>query len=207
MKDPYRVTAGFYDRIFDSINKGLRLVGIMMFRPSNGMNILDIGCGTGSHLELYQRYKCHLYGVDSSPAMLAIARKRLGETAQLDLCDAKEMPYDDQKFDLIISMLSLHEMSQETQSGVFREMKRLLKKKGRILLIDFKPGPLEFYQGWVSKTIIVISELAAGRKHFKNYRHFMSTGGLTALVDQQNLQVDNQKILAGGTFAVMLVKS
>ena len=207
MKDPYRVTAGFYDRIFDSINKGLRLVGIMMFRPSNGMNILDIGCGTGSHLELYQRYKCHLFGIDSSPAMLAIARKRLGETAQLDLCNATEIPYEDQKFDLIISMLSLHEMSQETQSGVFREMKRLLKKKGRILLIDFKPGPLEFYQGWVSKTIIVISELAAGRKHFKNYRHFMSTGGLTALVDQQNLQVDNQKILAGGTFAVMLVKS
>ena len=82
------------------------------------MNILDVGCGTGTHLELYQRYGCHLYGIDISPSMLEIARARLGDSARLELGDATSMPYEDRKFDLIISMLSLHEMAPQTRSGV-----------------------------------------------------------------------------------------
>jgi len=205
MKDPYRNYAGIYDRLFDSMNKGLKLVGIRMFRPSKGMNILDIGCGTGSHLELYQRYKCNLFGIDLSPSMLEVAQERLGNSAQLELGNATEMSYQDDKFDLVISMLSLHEMSPETRLAVLNEIKRVLKSDGRILLIDFHPGPYEPLQGWVSKTIIFFSELAAGREHFKNYRQFMATGGLATLLSQNQMKTEKQKILAGGTFAVYLV--
>lgn len=204
MKDPYRNVAGIYDRLFDSMNKGLKLVGIRMFRPSKGMSILDVGCGTGSHLELYQRYKCNLYGLDLSPSMLDVARERLGDTAQLDLGDATDMPYEDDKFDLVISMLALHEMSPETRSVVLGEIKRVLKNDGRILLIDFHPGPYQPLQGWVSKTIILFSELAAGRKHFRNYRHFIANGGLSTLATQHDLRVEKRQILAGGTFAIYL---
>jgi ubiquinone/menaquinone biosynthesis C-methylase UbiE len=205
MKDPYRNYAGIYDRIFDSMNKGLKLVGIRMFRPSKGMNILDVGCGTGSHLELYQRYKCNLYGIDLSPSMLDVARERLGETARLDLGDATELPYEDAKFDLVISMLSLHEMSPETRSAVLNEIKRVLKSDGRFLLIDFHLGPYQPLQGWISKTIIFVSEVAAGWEHFKNYRQFMATGGLANLLSQHQMDIEKQSILAGGTFAVCLV--
>lgn len=205
MRDPYRSYAGMYDRLFDSMNKGLKLVGIRMFRPSKGMSILDVGCGTGSHLELYQRYQCDLYGIDLSPSMLAIARERLGDTAQLELGDATNMPYEDDKFDLVISMLSLHEMSARTRSGVLEETRRVLKPDGRILLIDFHPGPYQPLDGWVSKTIILFSELAAGREHFRNYRQFMRTKGLSTLLGEHDLQVEKQSILAGGTFAVCLV--
>lgn len=204
MKDPYRNYAGIYDRLFDSMNKGLKLVGIRMFRPSEGMNILDVGCGTGSHLELYQRYKCNLFGIDLSPSMLNVARERLGDSAQLDLGDANEMPYEDDKFDLVISMLSLHEMSPDTRSEVLNEIKRVLKSDGRLLLIDFHPGPYEPLQGWVSKIVIFLSELAAGREHFKNYRQFMATRGIAPLLSQHQMETEKQSILAGGTFAVCL---
>ena len=205
MKDPYRNYAGIYDRLFDSMNKGLKLVGIRMFRPSKGMNILDVGCGTGSHLELYQRYKCNLFGIDLSPSMLSVARERLGDTAQLDFGNATEMPYEDDKFDLVISMLSLHEMSPDTRSAVIGEVKRVLKSDSRLLLIDFHPGPYQPFQGWVSKTIIFFSELAAGREHFKNYRQFMAIGGIATLLSQHQMVMEKQSILAGGTFAVCLV--
>jgi len=205
IKDPYRNIAKIYDRLFDSMNKGLRIVGIRMFRPSKGMSILDVGCGTGSHLELYQRYTCHLYGLDLSPSMLAVAQERLGDTAQLDLGDAKDMPYENDKFDLVISMLSLHEMSPETRTAVLNEIKRVVKYDGRVLLIDFHPGPYQLIQGWVSKIIILFSELAAGREHFRNYRHFMANGGLSALVTQHGFRIEKQRTLAGGTFGNLLV--
>jgi ubiquinone/menaquinone biosynthesis C-methylase UbiE len=206
-KDAYRLYAAQYDRFFDSMNKGLKLVGVRLFRPSEGMNILDVGCGTGSHLELYTRYKCNLHGLDLSPSMLQVARDRLGDSAQLDLGDATQMPYEDGFFDLVISMLTLHEMAPEIRSSVLQEMKRVLKASGRILLIDFQPGPAEFHQGWVSRVIIFISEVLAGREHFRNFQQFMANGGLFTLIAEHNLQVEKQKILAGGTFIVMLVEN
>jgi ubiquinone/menaquinone biosynthesis C-methylase UbiE len=205
MKDAYRNIAWIYDRLFENINKGIRLAGIRMFRPSNGMNILDIGCGTGSHLKLYQRYGCNLYGIDFSPSMLEIARARLGDSAQLELGDATSMPYENNKFDLIISMLFFHEMAKQTQSEVLSEMKRVLKDDGHILLIDFHPGPLQSLQGWVSKVIIFFSELAAGRKHFMNYRQFIAKQGLSNLAKINELEIEKQNIVAGGTFAIILV--
>ena len=205
MEDAYRHIAGIYDRLFENMNRGLRLVGIRMFRPSKGMNVLDVGCGTGTHLELYQRYGCHLFGIDISPSMLEIARARLEDSARLELGDATRMPYEDRKFDLIISMLSLHEMGQQTRSGVLSEMKRVLKDDGHILLIDFHPGPYQPLQGWISNVIIFFSELVAGKEHFKNYRQFIATKGLSTLVTLNQVEVEKQNVLAGGTFAVFLV--
>ena len=140
-KDPYHSVAGIYDRLFESMNKGLRLAGIKLFRPAKGMNVLDVGCGTGTHLDLYRGYECNLYGLDLSPSMLEVARKRLGNAAKLVLGDAAEMPYENSQFDLVIAMLSLHEMCPETRSAVVMEITRVLKTEGRSLLIDFHPGP------------------------------------------------------------------
>lgn len=204
MKDPYQKSAKLYDRLFDNMNKGLKLVGIRMFRPEKGMSILDVGCGTGTHLQLYQRYKCNLYGLDLSPSMLEVACNRLGGIAQLELGDATSMPYEDEKFDLIITMLTLHEMSPKIRPLVMEEIKRVLKKDGHILLIDFHTGPYQPLQGWISKSIIFFAELAAGREHYRNYRNFLAIGGLATLISQHNLHVEKQQILAGGTFSIYL---
>ena len=205
MKDAYRYIARIYDRLFGNVNKGLSLAGIRIFRPKKEMDILDVGCGTGTHLELYGRYGCNLYGIDRSLSMLDMARARLGDSARLESGDATSMPYEDRKFDLIISKLSLHEMSPQTRSGVLSEMKRVLRDDGHILLIDFHPGPYQPLQGWMSKVLIFFIELTAGVEHFKNYRQFMATKGFSTLVTQNDLEVEKQNILGGGTFAICLV--
>ena len=55
--------------------------------------ILDVGCGTGTQLTLYKKTGCTLFGIDASPAMLRIARRKLGETADLRLGDAANMAF------------------------------------------------------------------------------------------------------------------
>ncbi|HKJ26442.1 MAG TPA: methyltransferase domain-containing protein [Anaerolineales bacterium] len=206
MKDPYQLTAKWYDNLFEPINKGLRLIGLRMFLPKAGMNILDVGCGTGAFLAFYQRYKCNLYGIDMSPAMMTIARERLGTGVNLHLGSAADMPYEDDFFDFVVSMLVLHEMDPPLRLEVLGEINRVLKPGGRVLLIDFNPGRPESFEGWRAKATILLSEIAAGRRHFRNYRQFMSIGGLSDLVEAAGFAVVKQKIVAGGPLTLILVE-
>ena len=204
-EDPYRRVAGLFDTIFEPMNRGLRLIGLRMLPPKKGMTVLDVGCGTGVHLELYRKFDCALFGLDSSGSMLNVARRRLSEGADLRLANACEIPFEDGSFDLVISMLVLHEMDQASRVPAIGEMKRVLKQNGRMLLIDFHPGPYRFLKGWFTKLVILLSEMAAGRRHFRNYRHFMSILGLSTLIEAHGLLVEQKKIVGGGGLVVYLL--
>lgn len=205
-KDAYRWTAKWYDSLFEPINKGLRLLGLRMFLPKAGMSILDVGCGTGAYLEFYQRFKCNLYGIDPSAAMLEIAKTRLGETAELYLGSATEMPYTDRAFDLVISMLVLHEMDHPIRLASLGEIERVLKDDGKLLLIDFNPGKPKGLEGWRTKTIIFFSELAAGWTHYRNYRHFMKINGLQPMVEEAGFRIVKQRVVGGGPLTLVLLE-
>ena len=205
--DPYRTVTGIYDRLFEPLNRGLRQLGVRMYPLERGQKVLDVGCGTGVHLDLYRKSGCELYGIDASPSMLEVARARLGEEAELRLSDATKMPYESGSFDLALCMLALHEMDQPERMSVISEMKRILKTDGRILLIDFHAGPVRPLKGWLTKPIIFLSEVAAGRRHFRNYRNFISIRGLPTLIKENRLTEEQRKVVAGGTLALHLVRS
>lgn len=205
--DPYQRIARIYDRLFEPLNSGLRSIGMKMFPPFEGMTVLDVGCGTGVHLELYQKAACEVFGIDLSPSMLQVASQRLGERAHLFMGDASKMPYSGKIFDLIIMSTVLHEMSSEIRSAVIAESERVLKKEGRILCIDYHPGPIRPLKGWLYKSIITLVELLAGREHYKNYRDFMANEGLMGLISSHRLSIDQQKIVSGGNIALLLLRT
>ncbi|MEZ4514258.1 MAG: methyltransferase domain-containing protein [Chloroflexota bacterium] len=206
-KDPYRRVAGWYDTLFQSMNAALLSIGLNMFPPKDTMSILDVGCGTGVQLDRYQPYGCALYGIDTSPSMLAVAQERLGKVADLRLESATAMPFNDRMFDLITSTLLLHEMAPKVRDETMAEMQRVLKPNGRLLLIDFHPGPYRFPKGWFTKAFITVSERMAGRDHYRHYRHFMGAKGLPNLIAKHKLQIDQQKIVSGGNMAVLLIQA
>ena len=205
--DPYKKVAKLYDSLFEPLNRALREIGIKMYPPREGMVVLDVGCGTGIHLEYYQRTGCIVFGIDQSPSMLQVAHKRLGDSANLFVGDASYMPYADKEFDLIIISTVLHEMPRAVRSEVICESKRILNSEGRILLIDFHPGPIKLFKGWLNKGIITFAEIAAGREHFKNYRDFMANNALPELISIHALSIEEEKIVSGGNIALFLLSS
>ena len=119
----------------------LRAIALRVYPQSPGLRVLDLGCGTGAHLERYLEAGCVVAGVDTSEAMLARARLRLGDRADLRHGDAAHLPFPDASFDLVTATLMLHELTEETRDAVVREVLRVLAPDGRLLVTDFHTGP------------------------------------------------------------------
>lgn len=200
----YRLYAPLYDAVVDPLLASLRKIGLEMAGPGAGEQALDIGCGTGMFLSRLAALGCQISGVDLSPAMVAQARKRLGPDAQLHVADATAMPLEAQNFDVVSAIMTLHEMDPEVRLGVLREAARVCRPGGRVLLVDFHPGQLRSLKGRLRRAMTFTIELCAGRRHFGNYRRFMRAGGLPPLLAQVGLQIEKERYVGQGNFAVLV---
>jgi SAM-dependent methyltransferase len=113
-------------------------------------SLLDMGTGTGRMLELLAPEIRQGVGIDVSPEMLAIARDRLERAGihhcQVRLGDLYRLPFPDgnsaQGFDAVLCHQVLHYLD-DPQAAVV-EAARVLKPKGRVVVVDFAPHGLEF---------------------------------------------------------------
>lgn len=206
MQDPYRRIASFYDLVVDPFNATLRRSVLEIAQPFAGMKVLEVGCGTGTSLGLFADAGCEISGIDLSSSMLDRAKKKLGDGADLQLGDASNMPFEDGAFDLVVGILTLHEMPFEMRRAVVSEMARVLSREGRVVLVDFHTGPYRFPKGWMSRAVIVPVEIAAGREHFRNHRDFLRRKGLPALIDENGLTVEREKMHGGGTILISVAR-
>jgi len=204
-EDPYRNWARKYDFFVEPFNKTLRQIGMGLHPPVAGMNILDIGCGTGTTLSHYKKDGCNVFGIDSSPSMLSVAKTRLGGKANLMLGDASNMGYQNDFFDMVITMMTLHEISHTARLKVFDEMMRVLKRDGRILIIDYHPSDLIFPKGWMHKSVIFFFEIMAGSEHFKNFRDFIASDGIPGMVKNRNIDIETSKIVSSGNLGIFIL--
>lgn len=207
IKDPYKYSAKFYDTFIEPSVAALRKIMLKMYLPKEGIRVLEVGCGTGSNLRLYQKIGCEINGIDLSPSMVEVATKKLGEKAHIKLGNASQMPYPDNHFDLVIAMLTLHEMPNSIRPLIITEMRRVMKQDGRLLIVDFHPGPIRFPKGWLYKITILFFERIAGREHYRNYRDFLANKGLPPLLRTNNLSVEKEKIVSSGNLALFSMKS
>ena len=98
--------------------------------------VLEVAIGTGLNLPHYPA-DVTITGIELSPAMLAIARKRaadLGRDADLHTGDAQALPFPDNTFDTVVCALSLCTIPDP--SAAIGQMNRVLVPGGRLLLID-----------------------------------------------------------------------
>lgn len=204
-KDSYAKTAKGYDAVIEPLVRELRAVGMRMFPLRGGVSVLDVGCGTGTHLDIYQKTGCRVFGIDMSPTMLSVAQMKLAGQAELHLGDAARMPFSDESFDLVQAVLVLHEMPAAMRSLVMNEARRVMKREGQFLVIDYHPGSVQFPTGWLYKMVVTLMENLAGGEHSRNYRSFIASGGLLPLIAQNGLHVDKSGVVGGGTVGLYLL--
>jgi ubiquinone/menaquinone biosynthesis C-methylase UbiE len=132
----FRGTADVMRRqIIPPITEYVRAVG-----DAGQVRLLDVGCGTGR--TLHQIARTHpamrLHGVDLSPAYIRYARKVLSDVAELTLAveNAEALPWADATFDVVTSVYMFHELPRNARRNVVREMFRVVKPGGLVVIED-----------------------------------------------------------------------
>ncbi len=98
--------------------------------------VLDAGCGNGRHSILVHEAGHRLVGLDLSRKLVAIARTKVGSAKPGWVEGAIErLPFKDGSFDAVTAIAVLHHVrGQRQRVAVLRELVRVLRPAGRILL-------------------------------------------------------------------------
>lgn len=114
--------------------------------PQKVQNLIDLGTGTGRMLGLLAKHASRAVGLDSSHAMLSVARANLERDglSRVDLRqgDIHAPPFGRGTFDLVLVHQVLHYLDDPARA--LREAARLVAPGGRLLVVDFAPHDLEF---------------------------------------------------------------
>jgi len=115
------------------------------------------------------------------------------------------MPFAPASFDLALASMMLHELDAATRIAILDETARVLRPGGRLLVIDYHPGPLRIPTGWLVRPFILAAERLAGREHYRNHLAFLAAGGMPALAGPRGFAIDRARVGRGGTFGVYLL--
>jgi ubiquinone/menaquinone biosynthesis C-methylase UbiE len=126
-------------RIYDEVREGEAglIAHFLQALPAReGLNILDIGCGTGNYTDLCQQlsqpYGHHVYGLDPSEGMLAKARLK-NSFVEFKLGSAGQIPWENSFFDFEYMTDVIHHIPD--LGVLFAEIRRTLRASGQVCVV------------------------------------------------------------------------
>ncbi|MDE7398031.1 MAG: class I SAM-dependent methyltransferase [Oscillospiraceae bacterium] len=103
---------------------------------SDGFNVLDAGCGTGTVLRrLSEKCEINCFEIDVEEKMLAQAHKKCPDM-DIRLCSCDKTPFNDGYFDVIVACMAYHHFPDKDKFAA--EAARLLKPNGTLYIADPK---------------------------------------------------------------------
>jgi len=137
VKKVFRILAPVYDFGTMPIS-GIRDKTADFTSAGIGSKILDVATGTGKQAFAFAKRGYDITGIDLSEAMLKVAiKKNKYEHAKFALADATNLPFKDSSFDVSCVSFALHDMPLTIREKALKEMVRVTKPKGIIVIVDY----------------------------------------------------------------------
>jgi ubiquinone/menaquinone biosynthesis C-methylase UbiE len=109
-------------------------------RDQRRLKLIDVGCGTGRFLDSLKQAWPRLpaIGVDLSEAYVAEAKRHLKRWCWIDLLvgNGEALPVKTASQDAVTTIFVLHELPPKVRRIVFDEFARVLKRHGRLVVVD-----------------------------------------------------------------------
>jgi len=196
-----------YSNLIDPLLKDLRVFASKFAEIKRGDRVLDVCCGTGDQVFHYVRNGAIAAGIDLNSKMIEIAQQEQKKQGLNDVyfqaADATDLPFEDSVFNLTSISLALHEIDREKRDKIISEMKRVTKKDGSLIFIDF-PVPLPPI---IVSYIIKAIEYFVGKNHHKNFINYFQEGGLPVLLAKNKLKEEKIDYLKDGLITVIKTKN
>ncbi len=146
----------------------LRRPVIEAVEPVQGCTILELCCGTATISLMAGEIGAKVYGLDIARGMLRVADEKAhkqGIKIGLVEADAVSIPFKENAFDRVIVSLGLHEMPFDITRSIFKEVKRVLKEKGRFVIFDYHKG--EGFAGLLQEIFLLFTEHETAKEFIK----------------------------------------
>ena len=137
VKSNYNSIAKKYAKVFfedDSDNKYID----KFLKSLSGPKILDAGCGVGGDCKYVQKKGFKAIGIDFAEEMIKEAQKEY-PIGNFEVMDVTQLFFKKESFDGIIFKNILFHLPKEQIDSAFRELNRVLKKEGKVIL-TFQEG-------------------------------------------------------------------
>ena len=145
MTEVFDAYAAYYDLLYRDKDYPAEARYVQSLLQRGGVDkgeILELGCGTGKHAEQLVRLGYSVHGIDLSPSMVDIARRRTSsERIQFDVGDARSARLN-RHFDAAISLFHVvsYQTTNEDLAGMLATAAAHLKTGG-LFVFDFWYGP------------------------------------------------------------------
>jgi ubiquinone/menaquinone biosynthesis C-methylase UbiE len=149
--------------------------------------VLEIGVGSGLNFPLYGKQVELVYGIDPSPRLLAIARRRAaasGVPVELLQGSATAIPLADNAVDTVVMTWTL--CSIPDPLAALREMRRVLKPNGNLCFVEHGLSPEPSVERWQHRITPAWRRMAGGCHLDRKIDELIRLAGF----DLTNLQVE-----------------
>jgi ubiquinone/menaquinone biosynthesis C-methylase UbiE len=192
---------GRYGSLFKELHRDT-LTGFLSSSPP--AKVLDVAAGTGHVTELLASTGFNLISIDFTEEMLIAARDRIrgkGLKAAFILGNAFALPFADATFQVVVSTRFLHLWPQSQQSALIREMVRVLKPDG-ILIVDF-----DNWWHWIILSIpIFIYQRVLGRGRVVE-EHYSRLKQTSAIIRAAGVRIMDVRGVGGYPLVLLLMIS
>lgn len=138
-REGYERWAPYYDDYDNALIVLEQPIVTALLGDVTGLRVADVGCGTGRHALRMANAGASVTGLDFSPGMLAVLRsKQPPPSLRLIEHDLRQaLPLRAGDFDLVLSSLVLEHLPD--LRAIMRELGRIVRPGGRIVIADFHP--------------------------------------------------------------------
>jgi len=197
VEDTYAKIAKAYAEEFFDDRADLPVIDKLVGLVPAGSRVLDVGCGPGQFSQYLMGHGLVAEGIDTSDEMLTIAREKVpnGSFSKMDM---RRLQYADKSFEAVLLAYSLIHIPTPEIPNVLKELKRVLKPGGLVLIIAQKGAADQ----------VLDEPLAEGEKIFVNFfskerlNQLLVNSGL-AIQEEGTLEQKGEEVLASTALYVI----
>jgi len=173
-----------------------------------GDKVLDLGCGNGRFIELFQGKSIEYVGLDNSQKLIEIARQK-HPNGNFQIFDGLKIPFPDNYFDAIFCIAVLHHIpGDQLRQEFLREAKRVLKPGGKLILSTWYLWQKDTFWGLLIKSILkklvgkseldFLDTTEPWGKITKRYYHNFRKEELKRLIKKSSFEIEKFFVLERG---------